>query len=81
MIEKLRDPKTRMRLAAVLLVVSLVCWPMTHVAILVTKPAGASSWVFHLLLALSWWAITFTALDILVNTEARTQLDGTDSGA
>lgn len=71
MTEFIRNPRLRIRLAWALLVLTLVGWPTTHVLMLVTKPPGASSWVFHLLLALSWLAITFTATDILATTDVR----------
>jgi len=48
-----------------LLIGSLIGWPMTHILMIVTHPPDASSWVFHVLLAISWLAIILTALDIL----------------
>lgn len=70
-----REPTHRVRAAWVLLIVTLCGWPATHVALLVLKPEGTDSWVFHLLLALSWLALTFTALDIIVTTDVRKEQD------
>lgn len=71
MIEWLRRPENRVRSAWVLFWVSIVGWLSTHALMLLTRPAGATSWVFHLLLALSWLAVTFTALNIIVTTDVR----------
>jgi uncharacterized membrane protein len=71
------DPRLRRALALVLLVGSLIGWPATHVLIVVTHPPEAS-WVFHLLLALSWLALTLTALDILATTDVRVQHEEED---
>lgn len=70
MIDRLRDPHLRARGAVILLCLTLVGWPATHVLIVVTKPPEAS-WVFHLLLALSWLALTLTCLDIAATTDVR----------
>lgn len=61
----------RVRGAWVLLVLCTIGWPATHVAMLMTHPPGASNWVFHLLLALSWFALILTALNILATTDVR----------
>ena len=71
MIEWLRAPENRVRAAWWLLWASVVGWLATHVLIVLTKPAELSSWTGHLLLALSWLAITFTALNIIVTTDVR----------
>lgn len=75
MVEWLQNPHRRMHFAWALLIGSLLGWPATHVLILVTQPAGATSWVFHVLLAISWWSITLTALDILSTTDVRREQD------
>lgn len=54
--------------------VCMVAWPLTHVLMIVTQPPEAS-WVFHLLLALSWWAMILTALNIVVTTDVRAEQD------
>jgi hypothetical protein len=58
----------------VLLVASLVGWPATHVLMVVTDPPE-QSWVFHVLLAISWLAITVTALDLLQTSDVRREQD------
>lgn len=68
----MRSPHARRRLAIALLTGTLIGWPSTHVLIVLTQPPE-SSWVFHLLLALSWLALTLTALDILATTDVRVQ--------
>jgi hypothetical protein len=74
-IDKLKDPKNRVRMALFILGFSLIGWPLTHVLMLITRPPGASSWVFHLLLALSWLAITFTCVDIAATTDTRRKVE------
>lgn len=69
------SPERRRRFALILLVLTLIGWPSTHVALLITHPAGSSDWVFHLLLALSWLALTITALDLLATTDVRAEQD------
>jgi hypothetical protein len=53
-----------------LLTLCLIGWPSTHVAIYITKPPE-SSWVFHLLLAISWLALVLTAWDIIETAKVR----------
>lgn len=69
------DPEKRLRFAVRLLVFSCIAWPMTHILILITKPPELATWVGHLLLAISWLAIIFTALDIIVSCDVRKQQD------
>lgn len=76
MTSRLRDPRIRLRLAMALGLCSLIGWPATHIAILIQHPAGTDGWVFHLLLALSWLAITLTAADIVATTDVRKEQDG-----
>lgn len=78
MIDRLRDPHVRARSAVVMLCITLVGWPLTHVLIILTKPPEAS-WVFHLLLALSWLALTLTCLDIACTTDVRREQEEEDS--
>lgn len=65
----------RHKLAQVLLVATLLGWPATHVLLVVTHPAGAS-WVFHLLLALTYLQLTLTTLGIIATTHAHKDQDG-----
>lgn len=64
------SPHTRLVIACVIFDVSVVGWIATHILIFVTQPAE-SSWVFHLLLAISWIAITFTAFDAIQTSDVR----------
>jgi hypothetical protein len=61
----------RVCLAVYLLIVCVVCWPGTHLLILVTKPNELNTWVGHLLLAISWLAILVTALDLILTADVR----------
>lgn len=67
----LKNPHNRVHAAWGLFWVTFVCWPLTHAMILVTHPPELSSWTGHLLLALSWFAITSTAVNIIVTTDVR----------
>lgn len=64
--EKLID-----RVAWSQLVVTCIGWPSTHIALFIVKPSGASSWVFHLLLALSWAALFFSALVAVITADIK----------
>jgi hypothetical protein len=57
------SPRTRVRLAWVLLGASLVGWPVTALTIAADEPP--------VVLGLSWLAITLTALDILSTQDVR----------
>lgn len=74
-IEWIKDPQRRITAAFALLLFSIVGWPVTHVLMFITHPPGAASWVFHLLLALSWASITLTAINILATTDIRREQD------
>jgi hypothetical protein len=65
--------------AWVLLVTALVGWPTTHVLMLMTSPAGFTSWTAHVLLAISWLAIIYTALDIIVTANVKRDQEDGDS--
>jgi uncharacterized membrane protein YfcA len=68
-----RNPHLRIRLAWILLIGSLLGWPATHVLILTDPPEN--SWVFHVLLAISFFSLIFTAIDILATTDVRRTQD------
>lgn len=73
------SPAARVRFAKWLLAFVLAGWAATHILMVVTKPPEAS-WVFHVLLAISWGALALTALDIIVSTDVRREIDdGPDS--
>jgi hypothetical protein len=74
MLDKLRSPEFRHKFAIGLFFASLVLWPLTHVLMVITDPAE-NSWVFHVLLAISWFAITLTAMDIMATTDVRKKQD------
>lgn len=72
MIDHLRDdPHFRVRAAWYLLWLSVAGALMTHSAILLTQPQGFTTWTAHLLLGLSWFAITLSALILIVTTDVR----------
>jgi hypothetical protein len=68
------SPEGKIRLAAWLLRFVLIGWPATHTLMLVTDPPE-QSWVFHVLLAISWLALGFTAVDVIFTTEVRKEVD------
>lgn len=70
MIDWLREPDNRVRAAMWLLWACVAGWPTTHVLMVVTHPPEAS-WVFHLLLALSWLSLIVAALGVVVTTDIR----------
>ena len=57
------SPKARVRLAWFLLVASVLGWPLTALTIARTEPP--------VVLGLSWFAITLTALDVLFTSDVR----------
>lgn len=69
------SPTARVRFSWVLLIGSLIGWAASHVLLIVTHPPDASSWVFHLLLALSWFAITIGAVEALFTADVRREQD------
>jgi hypothetical protein len=62
-LQKLLSPRNRRAGAAVLLVLSLVFWPISAVTWAKDEP--------QFILGLSWLALTLTALDILATTDVR----------
>jgi hypothetical protein len=72
------DPKGRRALAVVLLVLSLIGWGATHVLMLITDPPE-NTWVFHILLAISWFAITMTAFDLFQTSDVRSEQEDDDA--
>lgn len=61
--KRILSPRNRVRGAAVLLLGSLVLWPITQITVASDEPTFT--------LALSWFAITLTSLDILATTDVR----------
>lgn len=61
------DPRWRRRIAVVLVVVSLVGWPLSALTLARDEP--------QFVLALSWLAITLTAVDVAATTDVRVQED------
>ena len=67
-------PKTRVKIAWVLVIASLLGWPVSALTVAKNEP--------QFVLALSWLAITLTAADILSTQDVRkTQDDQGDDGA
>jgi uncharacterized membrane protein YfcA len=60
-------PKIRVRLAWVLLVGSLVGWPVTALTVAKDEP--------QFILGLSWLAISLTSLDVLFTSDVRKEQD------
>ncbi len=65
-----RSKPGRVRLAAVLLVVSILGWPVSAVTIARDEPPTV--------LGLSWMAIALTALDVLFTSQVHEKQDGDD---
>ena len=61
------SPKWRRRAALVLLVASLIGWPLTALTVAKDEP--------QFILGLSWLAITLTCADIAATTDVRTEQD------
>lgn len=61
------SPRTRVRAAGALLVLSLIGWPLSALTIAQDEPP--------VVLGLSWLAITLTALDILSTQDVRRTQD------
>jgi uncharacterized membrane protein YfcA len=59
------SPRTRRRFAALMLVASLVGWPLSALTLARSEP--------QFILGLSWLAITFTALDLLFTSDVRVE--------
>jgi hypothetical protein len=63
MMNWLKNPKTRVRAATLLLVLSLIGWPLTALTVAKDEP--------QFVLGLSWLAITLTAADIVATADVR----------
>jgi hypothetical protein len=66
------DPKWRRRAAAALIVVSLVGWPLSALTFAKGEP--------QFILALSWLAITLTAVDVWSTQDVRKEQEGEEKG-
>jgi hypothetical protein len=67
-------PNRRRTWASRLFVGSLIGWALCHIGLLLLPP-----WFFeHVLLAISWAAISLTAIDVLSTTDVRASEDGDD---
>lgn len=64
------SPHARLRLAGTVFDLSLILWPATHILMVTTNPEE-NTWVFHVLIAISYLAITWTAFDILQTSDVR----------
>lgn len=61
------------------LVLGLLGWAGTHALMLATDPPE-SGWVFHVLIAISWWAIISTSIGVIFTADVRREQDnGGDS--
>lgn len=61
------SPRWRRRIAWVILLVSLIGWPVSMFTVARGEPP--------FILSLSWLALTLTAADILASTDVRVQQD------
>lgn len=61
------SPKARVRFAWCLLVVSLIGWPVSALTFASGEP--------QVVLGLSWFAITLTALNVVVTADVRKEQD------
>jgi uncharacterized membrane protein YfcA len=61
------SPRNRVRFAWVLLIGSLIGWPLTALTVAQDEP--------QIVLALSWLAITLTALNIILTADVRNEQD------
>jgi hypothetical protein len=67
------SPTWRLRLAWVVVILSIVGWPLSALTWARDEP--------QFVLGLSWLAITLTALDILSTSDVRVEQDGTTKAA
>ena len=65
--QKTFNPEMRMKMATVLLIVSVVGWPVTALTVFSKEPQG--------ILGLSWLAVILTAIDILSTQDVRNTED------
>lgn len=61
------NPKRKVQLAWVLLVGSMIGWPLSAFTLAKDEPP--------FILGLSWFAITLTALDVLFTADVRSEID------
>lgn len=66
------SPRARVRFAWVLLVSSLIGWPISAFTIAKSEP--------KVVLGLSWLAITLTAVDVLFTSDVRAEQEESDDG-
>lgn len=66
------SPRWRRRAALVLVVVSLIGWPLSAFTWAKDEP--------QFILALSWLAITLTAVDVAATTDVRAEQDQPEDG-
>jgi hypothetical protein len=69
-VDWLHEPEHRVRLAIGTLIFAVVGWPVSSLTFLAKEPQGV--------LALSWLAIIYTAVDILATTDVRQNQDDAD---
>jgi hypothetical protein len=62
------SPTWRRRVALLLVVVSLIGWPLSAFTVAKDEP--------QFILALSWLAITLTAVDVAATTDVRKEQEG-----
>ena len=63
----IKNPTVRLRMAWIIFILSVVLWPLSIVTFASSEPP--------VVLSLSWFAITLTALDIIVTSDVRKEQD------
>lgn len=66
--------QARVRLAWVLLIGSLLGWPATHLLMVMTDPRE-NTWVFHVLLGISFLSLVLTSVNIVFTSDVRREQD------
>lgn len=66
-LQKTFKPEMRMKMATVLLIGSVIGWPITALTVFSKEPQG--------ILGLSWLAVILTAIDILSTQDVRNKAD------
>jgi hypothetical protein len=68
------DTEQRRIWAARILIVSVVGWAVSHILLVAT---GRTSFFEHCLMAISWAAISVSAIDVVITSDVREQQDTT----
>lgn len=72
MVSRLKNPEAWVRFSWCLFWYSIIGMASSHILIFLTQPPE-SSWVFHLLMNISWQALLLTAINNIVTADVRRQ--------